>query len=119
MAQPYCVPRRHHYFFNFEGHVKDLTETFDRLLKAQLKLKASKCFLFKKELTYLGLLITRDGIKPDLTKIRALNDMPTPKNKLDVRSFLGLCNYNRNFIPDILPKVTSSTTSRGIVTTSN
>ena len=89
---------------SFDQHIQDLSETFSRLKESKLKLKASKCHLFKKELTYLGHLVTQDGIKPDPDKVKALKEMPAPKNKTDVRSFLGICNYYRKFIPDLAKK---------------
>ncbi|CAF1654656.1 unnamed protein product [Rotaria magnacalcarata] len=49
----------------FEQHLRDLSTIFDRLANAGLTLKASKCDFCRKELKYLGHLITPDGIKPD------------------------------------------------------
>jgi len=85
---------------SFDQHVKDLQEAFERLRSSQLKLKPSKCFLFQKELTYLGHLVSREGIRPDPGKVKALLSMPQPKTKSEVRSFLGMCNYYRKFIAD-------------------
>ena len=88
------------YSSSFDQHVQDLEEVFERLKAARLKLKPSKCYLFQKELTYLGHLVSQKGIRPDLDKIKAITSMPAPKSKSDVRSFLGMCNYYRKFIPD-------------------
>ncbi|CAF4545674.1 unnamed protein product, partial [Rotaria magnacalcarata] len=49
----------------FEQHVHDLSIVFDRLTNTGLTLKASKCDFCRRELKYLGHLITTDGIKPD------------------------------------------------------
>lgn len=47
---------------------------------------------------YLGHIVTQDGIKPDPTLTRAVNDFPQPKTIKDVQSFLGLTGYYRRFI---------------------
>ena len=90
----------------FEKHVQALRLTFDRLTKFNLKLKASKCHLFQRELKYLGHVVNTDGILPDNDKVKAIAKMPTPRNASELRSFLGMCNYYRKFIPNFA-KVTA------------
>jgi hypothetical protein len=63
-------------------------------------LKLSKCDFFQTSITYRGHLINCDGIMPDPKKLSAVKDWPTPKNILDVRSFLGLANYFRRYVHD-------------------
>ena len=55
--------------------------------KAGLKLKPSKCTFFKTEITYLGHLITSEGVGTDPKKIKAVIKWPRPKTVHDVRSF--------------------------------
>ena len=83
---------------SFEEHIENLTSTFNRLQNYNLKLKPSKCFLFQQEFKYLGHIVSKDGIRTDPDKIRALVEMPAPKNLHELRSFLGSCNYLRKFI---------------------
>ena len=52
----------------------------------------------KTELNYLGHVVTNEGVKPDPYKIQAIKEFPFPKNKTDVKSFLGLTGYYRKFI---------------------
>ena len=61
-------------------------------------LKKSKCAFFKKELHYLGHLLTTDGIKPQTEKIKAISEMKPPTNQKRVREFLGMVGYYRKFI---------------------
>ncbi len=82
----------------FDRHMEDLDAYFQRLRKAGLTLKLSKCHWFQKSLTYLGHSISRDGIKPDLAKVEVIKKWATPANVKDVRKFLGFCGYYRNFI---------------------
>ena len=53
----------------FKEHLLHLQEVFDQLLQAGLKLQPNKCQFHIKEVEYLGLLITKDGIPPDSAKI--------------------------------------------------
>ena len=47
---------------------------------------------------YLGFDVGATGIKPSLSKVKAILEWPTPENVTDVRSFLGLCSFYRKFI---------------------
>ena len=85
----------------FEQHIVRLTEVFNRLSGAGLKLKPNKCKLFQRRVTFLGHIVSGDGIEADPEKIAAIVDWPVPKNVGEVRSFLGLCSYYRNFIKDL------------------
>ena len=52
-----------------EKHIKQLTGVFEKPSKAGLKLKPSKCKFFKEKITYLGHIVSKDGIETDLKKI--------------------------------------------------
>ena len=81
-----------------EQHLKHIQIVLTRLKQAKLSLKKSKCSFFKKELHYLGHLLTTDGIKPQTAKIKAISEMKPPKNQKGVREFLGMVGYYRKFI---------------------
>ena len=81
-----------------EQHLKHIQIVLTRLKQAKLSLKKSKCSLFKKELHYLGHLLTTDGTKPQKEKIKAISEMKLPKNQKGVREFLGMVGYYRKFI---------------------
>ena len=82
----------------FEEHLEALREVLDRLIVAGLPLKASKCHFFQSKLSYLGHIITPQGIEMDPVKVKAIVNMPTPNNSGHVRSFLGMCNWYRMFV---------------------
>ena len=81
-----------------EEHLKRLEAVFQKLAQAGLKLKPSKCSFFRKEINYLGHLISSAGIATDKRKVQAVVDWPRPVTVSDVRSFLGFVGYYRRFI---------------------
>ena len=82
----------------YEQHLLDLRAVLQRLREASLKLKLSKCRFFVKEIHYLGHVVSEQGISPDPQKIAAVKNMNEPRNRKELRSFLGLCSYYRKFI---------------------
>lgn len=83
-----------------KDHLQQLAKLFDRLREANIKLKPSKCNFVKDQVTYLGYIICKDGIKPDPSKIVAIENCPIPKNAKGIMSFLGLVGWYRKFIPN-------------------
>lgn len=84
----------------FNELLDHLQQVFRRLENAGLKLATAKCHLCRREVKFLGHLISAEGISPDPGKVGAVNDWPTPLNVTNVQSFLGLCAYYRRFIKD-------------------
>ena len=64
-------------------------------------MKLSKCRFFQDELEFLGHTISREGVRP--SKERVDNNLPakSPRNKMELRSFIGLMTYNVKFLPAI------------------
>ena len=81
-----------------EEHLEHIQIAINRLKSAQLKLKKSKCSFFKKVLYYLGHLLTTEGIKPQIEKVKAIHEMRPPTNPKGVRELLGMVVYYRKFI---------------------
>ena len=82
----------------FEDHLGNLGKVLQRLQAANLKLNAKKCQLFCKKVHYLGHIISPTGVATDPEKTQAVRDWPCPKDKRELRSFLGLCSYYRRFV---------------------
>ena len=81
-----------------EEAITRLGTVFQRLREVELKLKPSKCKLFKTSLLYLGHIVSEDGIRTDPKKIKAILQWPVPITVTDIRSFLGLTNYYWRFL---------------------
>ena len=81
-----------------EEHLNHIQIVIDKCKAAQLKLKKSKCSFFKRELYYLGHLLTIEGVKPQIEKVKVIHEMKPPVNPKGVREFLGLVGYYRKFI---------------------
>jgi hypothetical protein len=78
--------------------VLHLSKVFHLLLDHQWKVKLSKCSFAKRQISYLGYIISEEGIATCPRKIKAVVDWPTPASVKDFRSFLGLAGYYRRFI---------------------
>ena len=81
-----------------EEHLQRLDAVFSRLSQHNLKLKASKCEFLKSKVTYLGHVVSEEGIETDPEKTEAIKSWPVPKTVKDVRAFLGFTGYYRKFI---------------------
>ncbi|GBN06648.1 Retrovirus-related Pol polyprotein from transposon 297 [Araneus ventricosus] len=82
----------------FQEHLNNIRKVFQSLQKANLKLSPKKCRFFRKEVSYLGHIISADGVKTYPEKTKAVVDWPRPETVHDLRSFLGLCTYYRRFV---------------------
>ena len=60
--------------------------------------KLSKCEFYRDRIQYLGHIISEEGISVDPEKIEAIMNWPTPRNVIDVRSFMGRAGYYKGFI---------------------
>ena len=81
---------------------RNLAGVLERIRKANLKLKPSKCELFRTEISYLGHIVSANGVATDPRKIKAVQNWALPLYVTDVRGFLGFCNYYRRFIRDYI-----------------
>ena len=81
-----------------EEHIERLEGIFAKLQKAGLTLKPSKCEFLKSRITYLGHIVSKNGIETDPKKISAVQQWPRPTTVTQVRKFLGFTNYYRKFL---------------------
>ena len=82
----------------WEEHIDRLRQVFERLRHAKLKLGAEKCTFAAKEVSYLGHRVTEEGLLPDPSLLATIREINPPKNATEVRSFLGLSGYYRQYV---------------------
>lgn len=79
-------------------HINNLKQVFQTLRTANLKVQLDKSEFLRKEVEFLGHIVTPEGIRPNSKKIDAIRRFPIPKTQREIKSFLGLIGYYRKFI---------------------
>ncbi|GFU74461.1 retrovirus-related Pol polyprotein from transposon opus [Trichonephila clavipes] len=82
----------------FTHSVKHLKEVFKLLQEAGLTFNKDKCHFASEKLKYLGLVISKEGIRTDGTKVNAITQMKPPKNAREIATFLGMIGWYQKFI---------------------
>lgn len=83
---------------SIEQHLEILEEVLHRLRVAGLKLKLEKCDFLKREIVYLGHIVSEQGVRVNPGKIKAITCFPEPKSKKNIKQFLGLAGFFRKFV---------------------
>ena len=84
-----------------EEHDKNLRNLLELCRKIGLRLNRGKAEIKKQEISFLGHLITSDGLKIDPEKLEAIKKMPKPEDVEGVRRFCGFVNYLAKFLPKL------------------
>ena len=84
-----------------EEHIKDLHTFLSRCLDYNVTLNKDKCAFFRREIEFLGNVISSGGIKPSESKVEAICKAKKPSNVTELRSFLGLVNFLSRFVPKL------------------
>ena len=71
---------------------------FDCLREYNLKLKSSKCSFFREKINYLAHQVSKQGVWPSNTNIKAIAEYALPQTYTEIRAFLGLMGHYRQFI---------------------
>ena len=81
-----------------EEHLHRLCVVFDHLREYNLKLKPSKCSLFREEINYLAHQVSRRGVQPSDINVKAITEYEPPLTYTEIRAFLSLMGHYRWFI---------------------
>ena len=82
-----------------DDHIRDVRKVVERLRAHGIKIKNSKLKLAVKEMPFLGVKITENGIIPNPEKTKAIRELTAPKSLKQLRRTLGIFAYYRKFIP--------------------
>ena len=80
-----------------EQHLRIVLQT---LREHRLYAKFSKCEFWLEKVTFLGHVISKEGVEVDPQKVDAVKQWPRPTSVTEIRSFLGLAGYYRRFVKD-------------------
>ncbi len=86
------------YSDTYEEHVRHVRAVLKRLLQHQLYVKAEKCEFHRTNTSFLGYIISQDGVSMDEKKVQAVLDWPQPQTVKELQRFLGFANFYRRFI---------------------
>ena len=81
-----------------EEQVALIDGVLSQLAKAGYYAHPGKCEFMRREVNFLGHIVSRKGVSMQQHKVEAVRAWPRPKNVKDVRSFLGLANFYRRFV---------------------
>ena len=76
-----------------ESHTINLRKFFERVKKYRLRLNPQKCTFGVTAEKLLGFLVSNRGIEVDLSKIKAILEMPPPRSEKEIKGFLGRLQY--------------------------
>jgi hypothetical protein len=82
----------------FKEHLVVLEQIFKRLREEGLYLKPRKCTFAADRVTFLGFIVDKEGLRTDPIKVEAIASYPRPRNRTEIRAFLGLAMYYRRFV---------------------
>ena len=81
-----------------EEHPHRLHVVFNQFREYNLKLKPSKCSLFKEEINYLAHQVSKEGVQPSNSNLRAITKCAPSQTYMEILAFLGLLGHYRQFI---------------------
>ena len=84
---------------DFDHHLDALKKTFKQLRKYNLSVRLDKCIFAQHEVEQFGLIISEKGVTPSPKNVAKLKAYPRPNNTKELRRFLGMANYYREFVP--------------------
>ena len=82
----------------FEEHLDLVERVLQRFREANVVVEMKKCDFFGTNTTYLGHIMSQDGVRKQQTKYAVIKNYPPPARVVELQRFLGLVNYHRRFI---------------------
>ena len=82
-----------------EQHDRHLLQVLNKCREIGLKLNLDKCEFGQSSITFYGNVVFTTGLKSDPKKVDIIVKMSPPKDKTELASFLGMCNYLSIYVP--------------------
>lgn len=79
-------------------HDDNLQRVLDRLREHNVRINEEKCVFAQQTVTFIGYSFSKDGLRVEDEKLKAVRDFRTPRSQQEVKSFLGLVNFSERFI---------------------
>lgn len=86
---------------SYAEHLSHLKKTFLKCRKYKISLNPNKSHFAMEEGKLLGHIVRQDGIKIDLERVKAIQQIEQPRHKKGIQSFMGKINFLRRFIPNL------------------
>ena len=84
---------------SWSEHLSHIRHILQALRDASLTAKPSKCMFGFEEIEFLAHIVGKGEVRPLQEKVEAINNIPPPKTKKQIRSFIGMIGFYRKFIP--------------------
>ena len=88
-------------------HDATLYFVFDRAHDVGMHFNPDKCIFKHNSISFYGVTLSSEGVKPDPRKIEAIKNLPEPKSEALLQSYLGIVNYLSRFSPNIAKMMTN------------
>ncbi|GFW81091.1 retrovirus-related Pol polyprotein from transposon 17.6 [Trichonephila clavipes] len=84
---------------NWDDHISHIEKVLERIRDARLTIKPAKCKFAQDSVKYFGHVVELGKRSPAQLKVQTILDFPVPRTKTQVRAFLGIAGYHRQYIP--------------------
>uniref|UniRef100_A0A2S2NEK6 RNA-directed DNA polymerase n=1 Tax=Schizaphis graminum TaxID=13262 RepID=A0A2S2NEK6_SCHGA len=85
----------------FDEHMYHLETIFKKLSEHNITINREKSHFLRNKITFLGHVISPEGISMDPEKIETIQNFQPPQNKKQIQVFLGFINFYRRYIRDL------------------
>ena len=89
------------YSYNDQDHDCTLYSVLNRTCKVRMTFNPDKCIFRQDNISFYGVTLSAEGMKPDPRKIDAIKNLPEPRREALLQSLLGIVNYLSRFSPNI------------------
>jgi len=86
------------YSFSFEDHLEHIRKVLYKLRESGLTCKRNKCEFGQREVSFLGHVVTQEGLKMDPKRVDCIMKIPPPRTRREIQKFHGMCVWYASFI---------------------